>query len=90
MIRYGDRDFSQWLPISRCEDRFGSEERRAGVMRVIKGIIGAIETVKPRWRCFAAGARVTKMCCKISPSEEEFTFYFKQFSRRSLEAAKPL
>ena len=47
MIRYGDRDFSQWLPISRYEDRFGSGERRASVMRVIKGFIGAIETVKP-------------------------------------------
>ena len=90
MIRYGDRDFSQWLPISRYEDRFGSGERRASVMRVIKGIIGAIETVERRWRCFAAGPRVTKMCWEISPSEQEFTFYLKQFRGRSLEAAKPL
>ena len=90
MIRYGDRDFSQWLPISRYEDHFGSGERRAGVMRVIKGIIGAIDTVKPRGRCFAAGAAVTKTCSEISPSEEEFTFYFKQFSCRSLEPAKCL
>jgi len=80
MIRYGDRDFSRWLPIGRYQDHFGSIKRRASVMRVIKGIIGAIETVKPRWRCFAAGAAITKMCSEISPSEEEFTFYLKQFS----------
>ncbi|GGI28544.1 hypothetical protein GCM10010987_49930 [Bradyrhizobium guangdongense] len=86
----GARDFSQWLPISRCEDRFGSAERRAGVMRVIKGIIGAIGTVKSRWRRFAARAAVTKTCSEIGPSEEEFTFYFKQFSWRSLEAVECL
>jgi hypothetical protein len=52
MIRYGDRDITQWLPISRYEDHFGSGERRASVMRVIKGFIGAIETVRMfRRRC---------------------------------------
>jgi hypothetical protein len=51
-IRYGDRDFSQWLPIGRYQDRFGSRERRASVMLVIKGFIAAIETVKPRMGLF--------------------------------------
>jgi len=58
MIRYGDRDFSQWLPISRYEDHFGSGGVGASVMRVIKGFMGAIETVRLRSRCFVAGAAV--------------------------------
>ncbi|SPP94791.1 protein of unknown function [Bradyrhizobium vignae] len=32
------------MPIGRGQDQFGSRTRRAGVMEVIKGIIGAIES----------------------------------------------
>jgi hypothetical protein len=58
MIRYGDRDFSRWLPIGRYQDRFGSSKNRASVMEVIKGFIGAIapredpvEMFRRRRRC---------------------------------------
>ncbi|MGY4623876.1 hypothetical protein ACVWY3_001632 [Bradyrhizobium sp. USDA 4486] len=62
MIDYGDRDFSQWLPIGRYEDHFGSGERRASVMRVIKGFIGAIETVWFRGDVSPQGPPVTEKC----------------------------
>ena len=62
MIRYGDRDFSRWLPIGRYGDRFGFIEHRAGVMRVIKGILGAIQSGRLRWSYFAADDTVTKSC----------------------------
>jgi hypothetical protein len=48
-------------------------------MWIINGFIGAIETVKPRRRCFTAGAPVTKKCWEMVPSEKEFTFYLNRF-----------
>jgi hypothetical protein len=39
-------------------------------MWIINGFIGAIETVKPRRRCFAAGAPVTKKVLGNGPFRE--------------------
>src|SRR4051812_49196770 len=60
MIRYRDRDFSRWLPIGRYQERFGSIKRRASVMRVIKGFIGAIEIVKSPVEMFRRGCRCNR------------------------------
>jgi hypothetical protein len=78
-IRNWHFEIFTWLPIGRCDIGHGSGPQRPGVMRIIKGDIGATPDNCDN-RFFSPQARRSKEDAKSSAlAEKDLTFYVNRF-----------